>query len=81
MKSVQARGFFWSPFSRVLSEWEDLQRWNYTFITNTRKYKPEKSLYLDTFPARQSVITKITPKKILENFSDFHYVASKNKMH
>ena len=41
----------------------------------------KKSMYLDTFPARQSVITKITPKKILENFSDFHYVASKNKMH
>ena len=34
VKSVQIRSFFWSVFSRILS---------------TRKYRPEKTLYLNTF--------------------------------
>ena len=45
MNSVQIRSFFWSVFSRILTEYLSL------FSPNAGKYEPEKTSYLDTFHA------------------------------
>ena len=45
MKSVQIRSFFWSIFSRILTEYEDL----------LPKYGPEITPYLDNFHAEKAV--------------------------
>ena len=67
LKSVQhekcpRKVFSGRSFFRALSEYGDLQREISMFITNMRKYRPEKSLYLNSFRAEQFAITKITPK-------------------
>ena len=41
MKSVQIRSYFWPVFSCIRTEYGDL--------SNTGKYGPEVTLYLDTF--------------------------------
>ena len=45
MKSVQIRSFFWSIFSRILTEYGDL----------LRKYRPEIAPYLDSFHTEKAV--------------------------
>ena len=62
MKSAQGKFFSGRSFFRDLSEYGDLQREISMFITNMRKYRPEKGLYLNSFRAEQFAITKITPK-------------------
>ena len=40
--------FFWSVFSCIRTEYEDLVRIYSVFTPNTGKYGPEKTAYLDT---------------------------------
>ena len=54
VKSVQIRSFFWTVFSRIRTEYGDLR-----FNSNTGKYGPEKSPYLDTFHAVSTKLMKL----------------------
>ena len=51
MRSVQIRGFFWSVFSRIWTEYG----YRTVFSPNAAKYVPEKAPYLDTFHAVEVV--------------------------
>ena len=53
VKSVQIRSYFWSVFSCIRPEYEDLQI--SVFSPSTGKYGLEITLYLDTFHADVSV--------------------------
>ena len=50
VKSVQIRSFYWSVFSRIRTEYGETEYLS-VFSSNTGKYGPEKTPYLDTFHA------------------------------
>ena len=49
-KSVQIRSYFWSVFSGMWTEYEEIRHLS-LFSPNAGKYGPEITLYLDTFHA------------------------------
>ena len=52
--------FFWSLFSRICFEYEDLLRKSWWFSPNAGKYGPEKTPYLDSFQALSNLVIFIT---------------------
>ena len=70
MKSVQIRSFFWSVFSYIQSEYEEMLRTPYlsVFSPNAGKYGPEKTSYLATFQAVQMTVNIMRISTIAADF-------------
>ena len=63
VKSAQIRSFIWSVFSRIRTEYGDLQS------PNMRKNGPERTPYLDNFNAVLVACDNVPLIKITKNFA------------